>query len=225
MEWQGAFFQPARVHALDWALRLYADPSHRLFRRAVKTERPMMITLKERKVYVGFVWELTELRLEHEFIAVLQVGQAGHDPSSLLHLAGRRSGCRRLPEVERRIARDGPQRRDDEQAVLPRGEFRQGQVLSRGGLAAPRHRCLSRAWPGPTRACPGLVRACPGLVRAWPGLVRAWPGPVRAWAGPVRACPGLVRACPGPVRACPGLTRACPGLTRAWAGPVRAWLA
>jgi hypothetical protein len=90
MEWQGAFFQPARVHALDWALRLYADPSHRLFRRAVKTERPVMITLKDRKVYVGFVWELTELRPEHEFIAVLPLVTGHRDPADLkvkLHTA------------------------------------------------------------------------------------------------------------------------------------------
>jgi hypothetical protein len=83
----GRWLQPARDHAEDWAMQFSEDPMHRVFRRAIQAERPVMVTLKDRKVYIGLVWELpkSEVDDERKSISMLPV-LSGHRDSDQLRL-------------------------------------------------------------------------------------------------------------------------------------------
>jgi hypothetical protein len=77
------FLQPARDHSEDWAMRHMADPAYRQLRKAMQDGRPVMVSLRDRKVYVGLVWDLPEEREKRGFILLLPIISGYRESESL----------------------------------------------------------------------------------------------------------------------------------------------
>lgn len=75
--------QPSRDHALDRAIESFGEPLHGLFRWAVKRDKPVMISLRDRKVYVGMIAEVNESGPDQQFLALLPVFSAYRDSETL----------------------------------------------------------------------------------------------------------------------------------------------
>ncbi len=77
------FLRPAREKALERAIESSGIYLHQLLHRAVVEEVPVLVTLQNRKIYVGYVTELPNLKLDNPYVWLLP-GLSGHrDDKSL----------------------------------------------------------------------------------------------------------------------------------------------
>jgi hypothetical protein len=75
--------KPAREKALEHAIESSGIYLHQLLHRSVMEKVPILVTLQTRKVYVGFVTELPNLKLENQYIWLLPSLSGHRDNESL----------------------------------------------------------------------------------------------------------------------------------------------
>jgi hypothetical protein len=77
------FLLPAKDHALEIAIKSSGTYLHQLLLKSVLQETPILVTLQNRKVYVGYVAEMPNLRLENQYIWLLPVLSGYREDKSL----------------------------------------------------------------------------------------------------------------------------------------------
>lgn len=77
------FLQPAKDHALERAIKGSGTYLHQLLLKSVLQETPILVTLQNRKVYVGYVAEMPNLRPENQYIWLLPVLSGYREDKSL----------------------------------------------------------------------------------------------------------------------------------------------
>ncbi|MFL6194641.1 MAG: hypothetical protein ACJ75H_10760 [Thermoanaerobaculia bacterium] len=74
---------PAKVRALDWAIRNSGTYLHQLLHKSVLQQVPVLITLQNRKVYVGYVAESPNLKPENQYLWLLPALSGHRDDKTL----------------------------------------------------------------------------------------------------------------------------------------------
>lgn len=83
--WEAAsnFLAPAREKALDFAIRNSGNQFFQLLHRAAVHKIPVLLTLQNRKVYVGHLTESPNLKPENQFVSLLPALSGHRDDKTL----------------------------------------------------------------------------------------------------------------------------------------------